>query len=91
MAESAQKVLHELTAAGLLSSDHATKYGDEIETGAEALLSKLVKDGHVTQYQADKFRDGKASDIYFGDYVVIDKLGQGGMGAVLLAKHRDGS
>ena len=88
MAESAQKVLHELTAAGLLSSDHATKYGDEIETGAEALLSKLVKDGHVTQYQADKFRDGKASDIYFGDYVVIDKLGQGGMGTVLLAKHR---
>ncbi|MFK7767547.1 MAG: serine/threonine protein kinase [Mariniblastus sp.] len=88
MAESAHKVLHELTAAGLLSSDHATKYGEEIETGAEALLTKLVKDGHITQFQADKFKDGKASDIYFGDYVVIDKLGQGGMGTVLLAKHR---
>ena len=88
MAESAQKVLHELTAAGLLSSDHATKYGEEIETGAEALLTKLVIDGHITQYQADKFQAGKASDIYFGDYVVIDKLGQGGMGTVLLAKHR---
>ena len=88
MAESAHKVLHELTAAGLLSSDHATKYGEEIETGTDALLTKLVGDGHITEYQAEKFRAGKASDIYFGDYVVIDKLGQGGMGTVLLAKHR---
>lgn len=88
MAESAQKVLHELTAAGLLSSDHATKYGEEIDTGADALLNKLVGDGHITEYQAEKFKAGKASDIYFGDYVVIDKLGQGGMGTVLLAKHR---
>lgn len=88
MAESAQKVLHELTAAGLLSSDHVTKYGEELKTGAEALLTRLVQDGHITQYQCDKFQAGKASDIYFGDYVVIDKLGQGGMGTVLLAKHR---
>ena len=75
MAESANNVLHELTAAGLLSSDHATKYGVEIETGSEALLSRLISDGHITEFQADKFRAGKASDIYFGDYVVIDKLG----------------
>ena len=88
MAESAQKVLHELTAAGLLSSDHATEYGEELETGSDALLNKLVSDGHITKYQADKFKAGKASDIYFGDYVVIDKLGQGGMGTVLLAKHK---
>lgn len=88
MAESAQKVFHELTAAGLLSSDHATKYGEEIETGVDALLTRLVADGHITVYQSEKFKAGKASDIYFGDYVVIDKLGQGGMGTVLLAKHR---
>lgn len=88
MVESAQKVLHELTAAGLLSSDHATEYGEELETGSDALLSRLVIDGHITEYQAEKFKAGKASDIYFGDYVVIDKLGQGGMGTVLLAKHR---
>lgn len=88
MSESAQEVLHELTAAGLLSSDQATKYGADIQTGAEVLLRKLIKDGHITEYQAQKFRDGKASDIYFGDYVVIDKLGQGGMGTVLLARHR---
>lgn len=88
MAESAQKVLHELTAAGLLSSGQVTKYSEEIETGAQALLTRLVKDGHITQFQCDKFNAGEASDICFGDYVVLDKLGQGGMGTVLLAKHR---
>jgi len=88
MAESAQRVLHELTAAGLLSSGHVTKYSEEIKTGAEALLTRLVKDGHITQFQSDKFNAGEASEIYFGDYVVLDKLGQGGMGTVLLAKHR---
>ena len=88
MANSAQKVLHELTAAGLLSADKATDFGEEIETGAEALLTRLVADGHITQFQADKLLVGQSSDIYFGDYVVLDKLGQGGMGTVFLAKHR---
>jgi serine/threonine protein kinase len=88
MPDSAHKVLHELTAAGLLSADQATKFDAELKTGSEALLSRLVADGHITEYQAQKFRDGQASDIYFGDYVVLDKLGQGGMGTVLLAKHR---
>lgn len=88
MPDSAQKVLHELTAAGLVSADQATDFDVELKTGAEALLSRLVADGHITAYQSEKFLHGQASDIYFGDYVVLEKLGQGGMGTVLLAKHR---
>ena len=88
MSESAQKVISELTSAGLLSSDRVTDYADQIDAGIEVLLGKLVKDGHITLFQSDKLKAGESSDIYFGDYVVIDKLGQGGMGTVLLAKHR---
>jgi serine/threonine protein kinase len=88
MSESAQKVISELTAAGLLSSDRVTEYSLEIESGIDVLLEKLVKDGHITGYQSDKLKAGKSTDIYFGDYVVIELLGQGGMGTVLLAKHR---
>ena len=88
MSESAQKVISELTSAGLLSADRVTDYADQVDAGIEVLLGKLVKDGHITSFQRDKLKAGESSDIYFGDYVVIDKLGQGGMGTVLLAKHR---
>ncbi len=88
MADSAQKILHEITQAGLLSSDQATKFDQEVETGVDALLNRLISEGNITTYQADKFRLGLAADISFGDYLVMDKLGQGGMGTVLLATHR---
>ena len=86
--ESALKVFHELTAAGLLSSDAVTRFSGEIESGAEALLEKLLAEEIITQWQADKFRAGQASDIYFGDYLVMTELGRGGMGTVFLARHR---
>lgn len=88
MPESAEKLLNELTAAGILSSAEVTQFGREIAVGIEALLDRLVADERITQYQADKFLAGKASDIYFGDYVVQEELGRGGMGTVLLARHR---
>ena len=86
--ESALKVLHELTAAGLLSSDAVTRFSTEIESGADALLDKLLAEEVITQWQADKFRAGQASDIVLGDYLVLRELGRGGMGTVLLARHR---
>ncbi|QEG20172.1 serine/threonine-protein kinase [Mariniblastus fucicola] len=86
--ESALKVLHELTAAGLLSSDAVTRFSTEIESGADALLDKLLAENVITQWQADKFRAGQASDIFLGEYLVLRELGRGGMGTVLLARHR---
>ena len=88
MADSAQQVIHELTQAGLLSSDEVTKFDAEIRVGVDALLNRLVQDGRITQYQANKFKAGDASDIHFGEYLVLEELGRGGMGTVLLAKHR---
>lgn len=86
--ESALKVFHELTAAGLLSSDAVTRFSSEIESGADALLDKLLAENVITEYQAEKFRNGQSSDICFGDYLVLRELGRGGMGTVLLARHR---
>ena len=85
--DSALKVLHELTAAGLLSSDAVTRFSTEIESGADALLDKLLAENVITQWQADKFRAGQASDIFLGEYLVLRELGRGGMGTVLLARH----
>ena len=88
MPESAQKVIHELTAAGLLSSAEITKFDEDVKVGVDALLERLVTEERITKYQAEKFKAGQSSDIYFGDYIVLEELGRGGMGTVLLAKHR---
>ena len=88
MAPSAEQILHELTQAGLLSSDEVTQFDAEIQVGVEALLNRLIELGHITRYQADKFAAGEASDICFGEYLVLEELGRGGMGTVLLARHR---
>lgn len=88
MPESAEKILKELTDVGLLSPKEVTKYDLDAASGSEKLMERLVADQVVTEYQAKKFLAGQASDIAFGDYLVIRELGQGGMGTVLLAKHR---
>lgn len=88
MPESVQNIIHELTSAGLLSSAEVTTFNDEINVGVDALLDRLVADERITRYQADKFKAGQSSDIYFGDYIVMEELGRGGMGTVLLARHR---
>ena len=88
MAESAEQLVHELTRAGILTSDEVTSYDEVIAVGVDALLERLVQDGRITEYQRQKFLAGEASDIYFGDYIVMEEIGRGGMGTVLLARHR---
>ena len=54
----------------------------------EALAKELVRAGKLTKFQAKAIYQGKAKGLVFGDYVVLDKLGAGGMGEVLKARHR---
>ena len=44
--------------------------------------------GKLTKYQAQAVYQGKTKGLVFGEYVVLDKLGEGGMGVVLKAQHR---
>ena len=55
---------------------------------SEQLAKELVRQKKLTSYQAQQIHAGKGQSLVLGNYVILDKLGQGGMGLVLKAEHR---
>lgn len=54
----------------------------------EQLARDSVKRKRLTAYQALEIHMGKGQSLVLGNYLVLDKLGEGGMGTVLKAEHR---
>lgn len=55
---------------------------------AEELARELVRGGRLTEYQAGAILQGKSRGLAIGNYLVLDKIGVGGMGLVFKALHR---
>ena len=56
--------------------------------GSIGLLEQLQRTGSLTAFQAQRIREGSVADIVFDDYLLVDKLGEGGMGEVFKARNR---
>jgi serine/threonine protein kinase len=52
------------------------------------LARELVRRGWLTVYQLKQFFQGRSDELVLGQYVVLDLLGEGGMGQVFKARHR---
>ena len=55
---------------------------------AEELAKLLHRHRKLTRFQTQAVFQGKIKGLVLGNYVVLDKIGQGGMGHVYKAEHR---
>jgi len=55
---------------------------------AQGLAEQLIRAGKLTSYQAQAVLSGRVRGLVLGELVVVDRIGAGGMGEVLKAKHR---
>jgi len=85
--------LSQIVDSTLMSADDVAALIDSLPAekkpqDGEQLAKELVRLKKLTAYQAQQIYAGKGRTLVLGEYVILDKLGQGGMGLVLKAEHR---
>lgn len=92
MPQSLNDIADRLVASGLLAvgdfADLLASNSGERQKSAEAFVEVLVNRGSLSAYQAECILAHRIEHLVLGNYVVLDTLGQGGMGVVLKARHR---
>ncbi len=92
--KSSDQLLSTLQELGLLSAEVIGEIKRRwqqsgVRPDAISAAKELVKTGRLTRYQAEEILNGRGARLSFGAYVILDKLGQGGMGMVLRGQHRE--
>src|SRR4051812_47420790 len=79
--------------SGVVDNDRLDIYLDNIpDLEGDADLSrfagKFVGDGLLTRFQAEQILQGRWKRFTIGKYLVLERLGSGGMGQVYLCEHQ---
>ncbi|HEY2253279.1 MAG TPA: serine/threonine-protein kinase [Planctomycetaceae bacterium] len=82
-----------LTDSGILPVEETDRLTAEISKekrsqDAKDLARDLVRQNKLTRFQAEALYHGISKGMVLGNYVLLDKIGAGGMGMVFKAEHR---
>jgi serine/threonine protein kinase len=93
MAVELEEVVRSLSKSGLMTADEVSLFisrlpEDRRPADARQLIQEMVRQHKLTKFQAQAVYQGKTRGLVLGNYVVLDKIGEGGMGQVFKARHQ---
>ena len=87
------RVIKSLADSGLMSREEVEAFLNVLPASSrpkdgKELAEALYRQKKLTRFQAQAVYQGKTRGLVVGNYVVLDKIGRGGMGQVYKARHR---